>query len=153
VIEPPEEEIETLDPVVIFPAPLASESDQSVTDPPVVIIETELFTVMSPAALAVKVAPAVELEKPFVTVMFMLFGTQVFPVKLFLCWDRTNVSTTKMGWYSRSERTRMDGLFRPVGLQNENKLEAFPELKTRFSQSFFCCRNLSNSVAAVCGSP
>jgi hypothetical protein len=61
-MRPPEEESETLDPVVMLPDLLASESDESVIDPPVVIIETELFTVMSPAALAVKVAPAVELE-------------------------------------------------------------------------------------------
>ena len=46
MIEPPEEESETLDPVVIFPAPLASESDQSVIDPPVVERATELPTEM-----------------------------------------------------------------------------------------------------------
>jgi hypothetical protein len=71
VIEPPEEESETLDPVVIFPAPLASESDQSVIDPPEVVSETESLIVVFPEAFRASFPPLVLRFEP--TAMFVAF--------------------------------------------------------------------------------
>jgi hypothetical protein len=50
-MEPPEEESETLDPVVMFPDLFASESDHKVIDPPAVVIGIELPVVTLPDAL------------------------------------------------------------------------------------------------------
>jgi hypothetical protein len=49
-MEPPEEESETLDPVVMLPDLLASESDHKVSDPPDVVIEIVLPVTMFPDA-------------------------------------------------------------------------------------------------------
>ena len=63
-MDPPEEEIATELPVVIRPTLFASESDQMVTGPPDVVIDTEFPTVMSPADLTINpLAP--ELTLPF----------------------------------------------------------------------------------------
>jgi hypothetical protein len=60
-MEPPEEEIETLDPVIMFPDLFASESDHSVIDPPAVVIEIELPVVTFPDALRTRLPEFVKL--------------------------------------------------------------------------------------------
>ncbi len=66
---------------------------------------------------------------PYVTVMFMLFGTQVFPVKLFLCWDRTNESATKMGGVLVQNEHEWMGTFVLWVFRTKTSLKlAFPEL-------------------------
>jgi hypothetical protein len=60
-MEPPEEESETLDPVVMFPDLFASESDHKVIDPPDVVIEIELPVVTFPDALRTRLPELVKL--------------------------------------------------------------------------------------------
>jgi hypothetical protein len=60
-MEPPEEESETLDPVVMFPDLFASESDHNVIDPPAVVIEIEFPVVTFPDALRTRLPEFVKL--------------------------------------------------------------------------------------------
>jgi hypothetical protein len=67
VIAPPEEESETLVPVVILPELLLSESDHNVIDPPAVVTETELAIATFPDAFRTRLP---ELVKLALTVAF-----------------------------------------------------------------------------------